>query len=174
MLVLLMFLISRLINRSGLRISHSKVFSSEIGVLRLQPKVLKLKVINYANIEKLTSRGINSSMKDPIKVVQKILDKVFSHLLFYVEEKFHSIFGIVSPSVTGVTEAINCRFKKTKTGDWGNSLEMEGDFSDLFSNCNADLLIECAKESCKYAHFHDSNFFIYQASYNMYHVTLLF
>ena len=28
MLVLLMFLISRLINRSGLRISHSKVFSS--------------------------------------------------------------------------------------------------------------------------------------------------
>ena len=29
MLVLLVFLISRLINRSGLRISHSKVFSSE-------------------------------------------------------------------------------------------------------------------------------------------------
>ena len=80
---------------------------SEIGVLRLQPKVLKLEEINYQNIKKLTSRGIKSSMKDPIKVIQKILDKVFSHLLFYVEEKFHSMFGVVSPSVTGVTEAIN-------------------------------------------------------------------
>lgn len=131
--------------------------NSEIGVLRLQPKVLKLKVINYEHIDSLTSRGIKNSMKDPIKVIQKILDKVFSHLLFYVEEKFHSMFGIVSPSVTGVTETIN-RFKKTKTGDWGNSLELEGDFSDLYSNCNVNLLLECVEESCKYAHFHASTF----------------
>ena len=53
----------------------------------LQPKVLKLKVINYENIEKLTSRGIKSSMKDPLKVVQNILDKVFINFLFYVKKK---------------------------------------------------------------------------------------
>lgn len=46
------------------------------------------------------------SMKDVIMVVQKILDKVFCHLPFYVSENFHSMFGIDSPSVTGVTEAV--------------------------------------------------------------------
>ncbi len=53
---------------------------SEIGVLRLQPKVLKLKAVNFKNIEHLTSRGIKSSMRDPIKVIQKILDKIFNRI----------------------------------------------------------------------------------------------
>ena len=34
----------------------------EIGVLRLQPKILKLKEINHENVIHLTSRGIKSSM----------------------------------------------------------------------------------------------------------------
>ena len=49
--------------------------TSEIGVLTLQPKVLKLKTI-FMRI--LTSRGIKSSMKDPNKVILKILDKIFN------------------------------------------------------------------------------------------------
>ena len=130
--------------------------NSEIGVLRLQPKVLKLKTINHENITHLTSRGIKSSMKDPIKIVQKILDKVFNHLLFYIQEKFQNLFGINSPSVTGVKEAID-RIKQTKTGEWGRSIELEGDFSDLYSNCNEELLIECVSEGCRYARLHESS-----------------
>ena len=44
---------------------------SENGVLRLQPQVLKLPKINACNVPLLTSLGINSSMWDPIKVIQK-------------------------------------------------------------------------------------------------------
>ena len=47
--------------------------NAEIGVLRLQPKVLKLKSISHDCIAQLKSRGIKSSMRDPIKVVQIIL-----------------------------------------------------------------------------------------------------
>ena len=46
-------------------------------------------------------------MKDPIKIVQKILEEVFNHLLFYIQEKFKDLFGILSPTVTGVKEAIH-------------------------------------------------------------------
>jgi len=91
--------------------------TSEIGVLRLQPKVLKLNAINYQNIKNLTSRGIKSSMKDPIKIIQKVLDKIFNHLLFHIEETFQSQFGMLSPSVTGVNEAIE-RIKNSKQ-DYG-------------------------------------------------------
>ena len=64
----------------------SIIVKPEIGVLRLQPKVLKLNPISYENIEKLTSRGIKSSLRDLIKVIQKILDKIFNHLLYFIEE----------------------------------------------------------------------------------------
>ena len=57
----------------------------EIGVLRLQPKVLKLEKINASNVQFLTSRGIKSSIRDSIRIIQKILDKIFSHLLFHIE-----------------------------------------------------------------------------------------
>ena len=89
-------------------------------------------------------------------MVQKILDKVFNHLLFYIEEKFKSLFGIISLSVTGVVEAIK-RIKETKTGEWGKSIELEGDFSVLYSNCNNNLLLECVLEGCKCAKLHDSS-----------------
>ena len=130
---------------------------SEIGVLRLQPKVLKLKAVNFENVEHLTSRGIKSSMKDPIKVIQKILDKIFNHLLFHIEENFNLQFGCISPSVTGVKEAIS-RIKASKTGRWGKSIEIEGDFTDLYSNCNEQLLLECVEKACKYAKLHESSF----------------
>ena len=131
--------------------------TSEIGVLRLQPKVLKLNAINYQNIKNLTSRGIKSSMKDLIKIIQKVLDKIFNHLLFHIEETFQSQFGMLSPSVTGVNEAIE-RIKNSKTGLWGRSIELEGDFSDLYSNCNKNLLTECVEKACCYAKLHESTF----------------
>ena len=124
--------------------------NAEIGVLRLQPKILKLNSISRVHISQLKSRGIKSSMKDPIKVIQIILDKIFSHLLYYIETEFVNRFGFNSPSVTGVEEAIT-RVKNSKTGLWGHSLELEGDFTDLYSNCNKELLILCVTKACRFA-----------------------
>ena len=41
-------------------------------------KILKLQEVNHKNVVNLTSRGIKSSMKDPIKTIQKILDRGFN------------------------------------------------------------------------------------------------
>ena len=81
-------------------------------------------------------------MNDLIKVVQKCIDRIYNHLLVYVETEFHRKFGLFSPSVTGIDEAIS-RVKNSKPGEWGSSLEFEGDFEDLYSNCNSSLLEEC-------------------------------
>ena len=124
--------------------------TSSIGVLRLMPKILKLKTVNRTNISSLTSRGIKSAMNDPIKTVQKTLDKLFSHLLHFIELKFTNRFNILSPSVNGMDEAIN-RIKNSKVGAWGRSIEIEGDFGDLYSNCNETLLLSCIKTACKFA-----------------------
>ena len=77
-------------------------------------------------------------MRDPLKMVQKALDKIYR------------LHGRLSPSVTGIDEAIE-RIRKTNTGNWGESFELEGDFGDLYSNCNKDLLKKCLKESCNLA-----------------------
>ena len=111
---------------------------SEIGTLRLMPKILKLKVISKENVKNLNCRGIKSSMHDPLKIMQKALDKIYSHLLYFIENEFWRLYGRLSPSVTGIDEAIE-RIKKTHTGNWGESLELEGDFGDLYSNCNKEL-----------------------------------
>ena len=122
--------------------------NQEIGTLRLMPKIQKLKIINKANVSNLTCRGIKSSMNDPINLIQKILDKVYSHLLYYIEIEFTRLFGKLSPSVTGIDEPI-ARVKSSKTGEWGKSIEIEGDFGDLYSNCNKDLLESCLKTAGK-------------------------
>ena len=95
-------------------------------------------------------------MKDPIKIIQRILDRVFNHLLFHVENEFNIKFGKWSPSVGGIDESIN-RIKQSKTGNWGNSVEIEGDFSDLYSNCNKNLLISSVKTACKLASLSDNS-----------------
>ena len=123
--------LSKIITKSNFKWEENR---PEIGVLRLQPKILKLKEINYANVSSLTSRGIKSSMKDPIKVVQQILDK----------------YSKWSPSVCGIDEAIS-RIKESKIGNWGQSVEIEGDFTDLYSNCNKNLLISSVNRACKLA-----------------------
>ena len=60
------------------------------------------------------------------------------------------MYGVFSPSVTGIDEAVE-RIKKTKTGVWGSSIELEGDFGDLYSNCNKDLLENCILQAGKIA-----------------------
>ena len=121
------------------------------------PKVLKLKTISRLNLPLLKSRGIKSALNDPIKTIQKALDKIYNHLLHDMESVFVKRFNLLSPSVNGIDEAIS-RIKLSKTGDWGKSIELEGDFEDLYSNCNAKLLLECLKKSCKLSNFSDSTF----------------
>ena len=41
--------------------------------------------------------------------------------------------------------------KKSKTGFWGSSIELEGDFGDLYSNCNKSLLESCINKAFKIA-----------------------
>ena len=60
------------------------------------------------------------------------------------------MYGVLSPSVTGIDEAVE-RIKKTKTGGWGSSIELEGDFGDLYSNCNKELLENCILQAGKIA-----------------------
>ena len=81
------------------------------------PKILKLKKISRSNLPFSTSRGIKSALRDPIKVVQKTLDKIYSHLLNYIEQSFTSKFNLLSPSVNGIDEAIK-RIKISNTGSW--------------------------------------------------------
>ena len=102
-----------------------------IGVLRLCPKIHKLKKVSHEKINELKSRGIKSSMKDPIKNVQVILDRIFDHILFYMEKHFHQRYRRMSPCVTGVLEAVE-RIKLSETGNYGESIEFEADFSDLY------------------------------------------
>ena len=96
-------------------------------------------------------------MNDPIKTVQKTLDKIYSHLLHFVELAFANRFNMLSPSVNGIDEAIS-RVKSSKTGTWGNSIELEGDFRDLYSNCNETLLLSCLKTSCSVASLSSHSF----------------
>ena len=83
----------------------------------------------------LTCRGRKSSTKDPIKLIQIVVDKIYSHLLYYIENELIRLYGKLSPSVTGIDEAIK-RVKNSKTGEWGRFVVLEGDFGDLYSSCN--------------------------------------
>ena len=65
-------------------------------------------------------------------------------------------FNTLSPSVNGKDEDIT-RIKTSKMGNLGSSIEFEGDFGDLYSNCNEKLLLSCIKTSCTSASFSDSS-----------------
>ena len=127
-----------------------------IGVLRLMPKVAKLKEINYASIKELKSRGIRSSLNDPLKIIQSVLNKIFGHILYFMEKHFHERFNRLSPSVTGINEAIQ-RITEVEHGEWGQSLEVQSDFSDLYSNIDEKLLKHNIAIGCKLANISESS-----------------
>jgi hypothetical protein len=127
-----------------------------LGSLRLMPKILKLKHISPAAVPQLKCRGIKSSMSDPVRCIQLALDHVFNHIIFYQEKHFSTTFGRNSPSVTGVDEAI-FRHKKTKIGPFGHSIEVEADFSNLYSFCNMELLKKHVAKGLKLAKITDAS-----------------
>ena len=115
-----------------------------LGTLRLLPKIQKLKTVGPSSIDVLKCRGIKSAMHDPIQIIQKLLDKIFSHLLYFIENQFITEFGQLSPSVSGVTEAID-RLNLTTPGPWGSSVQLDADFSNMYSNVDMDLLKRSVK-----------------------------
>ena len=126
------------------------IMSPKIGCLCLLPKIQKLKDVSYASVHQLKCRGIKSAMHDPIQVLQIILDKVYSHLLYHLELQFISEFGKLSPSVSGVQEALD-RLRATESDDWGTTLQFDADFKNMYSNCNVQLLKDSIKICAGYA-----------------------
>ena len=79
------------------------------------PKILKLKVILKEIVKNLNCRGINSSMRDPLKMVQKALDKYTVIYCIVWRTSFGDYMDVYHPAVTGIDEAIE-RNRKTHTG----------------------------------------------------------
>jgi hypothetical protein len=127
-----------------------------LGTLRLMPKILKLKEISPKSIDTLKCRGIKSSMSDPIQVIQLALDHVFNHIIYFQEKEFAKRYGRNSPSVTGVDEAL-FRHKKSYTGFFGTSMEIEADFSNLYSFCEINLLKKHVEKGLKLANISDAS-----------------
>ena len=73
----------------------------EIGILRLLPKALKLKYPSFEFLEDLTSRGIKSSIKDPINTIASILAEVSKTLYTNLKNAFKEKFGIDAPPKKG-------------------------------------------------------------------------
>ena len=46
--------------------------------------------------------------------------------------------------------------KSSWTLIWGCSLEIQGYFRDLYSNCNLNLLVSCVTKACRFAGFNSS------------------
>ena len=131
------------------------IASPEIGTLRLLPKCQKLKDVSHASVHLLKCRGIKSAMNDPIQVLQLILDKIYSHLLHHLEEHFMEEFGRLSPSVSGVQEALD-RLRGTGSSGWGTAVQLDADFENMYSNCNVQLLKESIRVCAGFAGFSDS------------------
>ena len=76
----------------------SSTVSPSLGHLHLLPKVQKLTQVDHSQVDCLRCRGIKSSLQDLIKIIQKALDSIFGHLLYFIEEEFISKYGRLSPS----------------------------------------------------------------------------
>ena len=70
---------------------------------------------------------------------RKSLDKIYSFLLYHIEVEFRIRYGRLSPSVSGVIEALE-HIKSFKMGAWGTTAQLDADFENMYSNCNRDLL----------------------------------
>lgn len=77
-----------------------------IGILRILPKVLKLKEISYKNIGKLTSRGIRAATNDPLGKLEKILHFITKFLFDKMKEDFQTKEDKEIPMVVSTSDFI--------------------------------------------------------------------
>ena len=61
-----------------------------------------------------------------------------------MEQHFTDKYGIMGPTVVGVNEALE-RLRNSDKGEWGSSVDLEGDFSDLYSNVDLETLKKYVK-----------------------------
>ena len=97
-----------------------------------------------------------------------MLDSIFGHLLYYIEEEFISKFGRLSPSVSGVNEALE-RIKHLKTGAWGTTAQLDADFENMYSNCHKDLLKLHVRHAAELAGFSEDTI---QYIFNLIHMNM--
>ena len=56
-----------------------------------------------------------------------------------MENHFTDRYMKMGPTVIGVNEALE-QLRNSEKGEWGSSVDLEGDFSDLYSNVDLDTL----------------------------------
>lgn len=134
----------------------------EIGILRLLPKILKLKHPSFYSIDELTSRGIKSSMHDPINSIASILSELSKTLYENLKTAFKGLFGMEAPPKLGSDQAMKILSQETFHEDtWKSSLEVSGDFTDMYSNAQESDVISAYKLCFKYSNFcHETELFI--------------
>ena len=103
------------------------------------PKILKLPVVSPESVSLLKSRGIKSSLNDPIRTVQIILDKVFNHILFFMEQEFATKYSCYSPTVSGVDESLD-RLRDTSFERFGRGRGLQL-FARLVHSVSEDNLL---------------------------------
>ena len=130
----------------------------EIGIMRLLPKILKLKNPSNYTIDELTSRGIKSSLKDPINSISSILAELSKELYENLKAEFERKFKIKAPPKTGSDEAMSMLKTETLSGsDWKETLEASGDFTDMYSNAKEDDLKDAYKLCFVFSNFNEDS-----------------
>ena len=79
----------------------------------------QLKILTFARASPeigVFRQGNKKLFTEPLRVIQKILGKIFQHLLHFIGEQFHLRFSQLSTSVTGIEEA----FSWTTNSKMGN------------------------------------------------------
>ena len=117
--------------------------NEEIGIMRLMPKIGKLKIPNSDSVDDLTSRGIKSSINDPINDVSEILSNLSKEVLTALERAFEQNFKRKCPIVKGSLQTSGLlKSEKVGVSDWMHSIEVSGDSTDMYSNANKEIVIE--------------------------------
>jgi len=116
-----------------------------IGILRLQPKVLKLKSVNKASINELQCRGIRASVNDPLSILEKILHFILTNIYTRMQQLFRTEFGITITPINGSNLfASQCKSNPSPF----NAIHFEADITDMYSNCNSSMLKNAIAFSC--------------------------
>ena len=117
--------------------------NAEIGTMRLMPKIGKLITPTKESVNELTSRGIKSSINDPINDISEILSTLSKEVFTSLANAFERNFGRKCPVVLGSAQTSNLlKNEKCSNQDWMNSIEMSGDSTDMYSNANKQIVLE--------------------------------
>ena len=110
---------------------------ASIGVLRLLPKVLKLKKVEFASLDKLTSRGIRAATADPLGKIEKMLHFIMKKMFTDLKKEYENVYEGKIPMICS-TQEFTERFKTENKSTTG--IHFETDVTDLYSCCTLDMI----------------------------------